>query len=424
MRYIIMASGAGKRWNNYLGIPKHLIEINGETLLARTTRLLKENNIEDYLITGEDERYKQYGTVISQTDHDCEIDRFEESCVDGPVCYLYGDVYYTEDAMKTIVSTKTNNIQFFGGEWEIYAIKIKNTKLFFKHKHRVKDLYLNKTIDRCIGWEVYRSLYNISFSEHKITKNYTLIADETDDIDYPSDYENFKKRIESKVKNSTKNCISVIIPCYNNAENTKKIIDKLLYQKTHYYPETEIIVIENGSTEDMSFLEQYNLHQIVLKHENETGVSHARNVGLDIAHGEYITFVDNDDDIADNYLHLLYQAMRESNSQYDFCIIPSYSDNQLIKNYNDIDLTNPVKDLWSVWHYCYNRRIIGNIRFNENLNVAEDIEWLRQVLPEDKINNGTKITTPIYYYKWANNENSLSHRFNRKEIPKYRNGDK
>ena len=66
MKYIIMAAGKGTRWNNYLGIPKHLIEINGETLLARTTRLLKENGIKNYIITSSDERYKQYGTTIPQ----------------------------------------------------------------------------------------------------------------------------------------------------------------------------------------------------------------------------------------------------------------------------------------------------------------------------------------------------------------------
>lgn len=112
MRYVIMAAGKGKRWNNYLGIPKHLVEINGETLLGRTTRLLKENNITDFVITGNDERYAKYGKLIPQTDKDCEIDRFEESIVNGSVCYLYGDVYYTENAIKTIINTNTDDIKF------------------------------------------------------------------------------------------------------------------------------------------------------------------------------------------------------------------------------------------------------------------------------------------------------------------------
>ena len=224
------------------------------------------------------------------------------------------------------------------------------------------------------------------------------------------------KEEKPTIKKTYYNCISVIIPCCNNATNTKKILDKLLYQKKHFYPETEILVIENGSTEDMSFLEEYDLKQVFVKHEEEIGVSHARNVGLDISHGEYITFVDNDDDVADDYLHQLYQAMRKESSKYDYCLIPSYSDNRIIADYNKIDLKNPVKSLWSVWHYCYNRRIINNIRFDENLNVGEDIGWLKQVLPEDKENNGILLKTPIYYYKWVNNENSLSHRFNRGEI--------
>ena len=198
MKYIIMAAGAGTRWNNYLGVPKHLIEINGETLLGRTTRLLKENGVENYIITCADPRYAQYGPTTPQTYYDCEIDRFEESLVDGPVCYLYGDVYYTEDAMKTIVETQTDDILFFGHNYEIFAIKIANRELFFKCKATVKHLYLTHQIGRCIGWEVYRCMHNIPYEEHKITERYVKILDGTDDIDYPQDYEAFKKKWEAK----------------------------------------------------------------------------------------------------------------------------------------------------------------------------------------------------------------------------------
>ena len=198
MKYIIMAAGAGTRWNNYLGVPKHLIEINGETLLGRTTRLLKENGVEDYIITCADPRYKQYGPTSPQSHHDCEIDRFEESLVDGPVCYLYGDVYYTENAIKTIVETQTDDILFFGHEYEIFAIKIVNRELFFKCKTTVKHLYLTHQINRCIGWEVYRCMHHIPYEEHYITDRYVKILDGTDDIDYPYEYEAFKKKWEAK----------------------------------------------------------------------------------------------------------------------------------------------------------------------------------------------------------------------------------
>lgn len=192
MKYVIMAAGNGTRWNNYLGVPKHLIEINNETLLGRTTRLLKENGISDYIITSHDKRYKVYGKTINQTSHDCEVDRFEEINADE-ICYLYGDVYYTEEAIKTIIETKTDNILFFGSNEEIFAVKVKNKKLFFKHKNIVKKMFLSKKINRCIGWEVYRSLNNIPFNIHEIKEMYHFINDLTDDIDYPEDYERFMR---------------------------------------------------------------------------------------------------------------------------------------------------------------------------------------------------------------------------------------
>lgn len=197
MKYIIMAAGEGKRWNNYLGIPKHLIKINGETLLGRTTRLLKENGIYDYIITTDDERYKEYGKTMKQSYNDCEIDRFEK--VEESVCYLYGDVYYTEEAIKTITETKTKDILFFGSMVEIFAIKVKDRSTFYQHKERIKKLYQKGKIERCIGWEIYRSLNNIPLTEHQLKKRYVIIEDDTDDIDYPSEYEEFiKKRSVNK----------------------------------------------------------------------------------------------------------------------------------------------------------------------------------------------------------------------------------
>lgn len=92
MQYIIMADGEGKRWGDYLGIPKHLVKINGEPLIARTVRLLKENGVTDIIITSRDSRYDFEGTTrIAQSVRDCEIDRFEESTLStrGDRCMLH-----------------------------------------------------------------------------------------------------------------------------------------------------------------------------------------------------------------------------------------------------------------------------------------------------------------------------------------------
>lgn len=198
MKFIIMCAGKGKRWKNYLGIPKHFVKINGETLIGRTTRILKEHNI-DYVITSSDKRYKKYGITIPQSSNDCEVDRFENT-KDKEICYLYGDVYYTDEALDTIINTLTNEILFFGSDEEIFAIKIINKPLFMKHKNRVKRLYLKNKIERCIGWEIYRSLNNIPFNEHIINERYYLIDDGTDDIDYPEDYEHFVSKYEGGVE--------------------------------------------------------------------------------------------------------------------------------------------------------------------------------------------------------------------------------
>ena len=190
MKYIIMADGKGTRWNNYHNIPKHLIEIGGETLLARTVRLLRENDaLADIVITSHDPRYEVPGArrYEPQNNH-LEIDRFTEELIADDVCFLYGDTFYSESVIQKIADTPAEKLLFFGNERSIVAIKVADGALFRQHVDRVRALFLAGKIEKCIGWQVYQSFEGLPFGEKTIAADYILIQDGTEDFNSPEDY--------------------------------------------------------------------------------------------------------------------------------------------------------------------------------------------------------------------------------------------
>ena len=190
MKYIIMADGKGTRWNNYKNIPKHFIEIGGETLLARTVRLLRENDARaDIVITSHDPRYEVPGArrYEPQNNH-LEIDRFTEEIIADDVCFLYGDTFYSESVIQKIAYTPAEKLLFFGNERSIVAIKVADGALFRQHVDRVRALFLAGKIEKCIGWQVYQSFEGLPFGEKTIAADYILIQDGTEDFNSPADY--------------------------------------------------------------------------------------------------------------------------------------------------------------------------------------------------------------------------------------------
>ena len=190
MKYIIMADGKGTRWNNYHNIPKHFIEIDGETLLARTVRLLRENDARaDIVITSHDPRYEVPGArrYEPQNNH-LEIDRFTEELIADDVCFLYGDTFYSESVIQKIADTPAEKLLFFGNERSVVAIKVADGALFRQHVDRVRALFLAGKIEKCIGWQVYQSFEGLPFGEKTIAADYILIQDGTEDFNSPADY--------------------------------------------------------------------------------------------------------------------------------------------------------------------------------------------------------------------------------------------
>ena len=113
--------------------------------------------------------------------------------------------------------------------------------------------------------------------------------------------------------------ISVIVPVYNVEKYLPKCIDSIINQT---YKNLEIILVDDGSPDgcgkicdDYAKLDD----RIKVIHKKNGGRSEARNVGIDIAKGEYIGFVDSDDYIESNFYELLLKAVLDNNADISIC---------------------------------------------------------------------------------------------------------
>lgn len=124
VRVLIICAGQGTRWEGYLGTEKHLVEIEGERLLDRTVRLLSEQGVGNVcVVTKEyDERYNVLGTsqevVCVDYENNVDADKFLSSKhlwhKAGRTIVLYGDCYFTDQAMEVIV-------HFPKREWTLFC---------------------------------------------------------------------------------------------------------------------------------------------------------------------------------------------------------------------------------------------------------------------------------------------------------------
>lgn len=116
-----------------------------------------------------------------------------------------------------------------------------------------------------------------------------------------------------------KDLISIIVPTYNNEKYIKDCLESLIKQ-TYY--NIEIIVINDGSTDNTyNILKQYEEkdNRIKIINRDNSGVSRTRNIGMDIAKGQFITFVDADDWVETNFIEELYKCAIENNSDIVRC---------------------------------------------------------------------------------------------------------
>jgi hypothetical protein len=223
MDIYIACAGSATRWKNYMNVPKHLVTIENERLLDRTVKKCKEcfPNATIYITYSDEitkDMYRVEGTSLVKIQTDvtsepalCSLLPYYN--VEKDVLVLLGDVYFSENAFRiisecneknkvTVYGRKRQNIKTGCKAGELFAFwipKMEQDK-FKECISQTQLLFKEKYIDRFLSWEII-SLWFSNVNDMKQcfelrrypNKWFTEIIDETEDFDFPEDFDKWNK---------------------------------------------------------------------------------------------------------------------------------------------------------------------------------------------------------------------------------------
>ena len=204
--------------------------------------------------------------------------------------------------------------------------------------------------------------------------------------------------------------ISVIVPVYNVEAYLERCVESILQQT---YAHFELILINDGSTDSSGQICDHLASQyenIKVYHIENAGVSNARNMGIQLATGSWVTFIDSDDFVTQDYLATLAGAVEGLN--VGFVIAPLHH----IKNgiVTDLPPHSGKTELWSTEETMkellmttrtsffpvaklFKRDLLAYEKFNTNYHLAEDALFLTELLLKTRC-SCVFIDKPVYYY--------------------------
>ena len=213
---------------------------------------------------------------------------------------------------------------------------------------------------------------------------------------------------------------SVVIAAYNSDLWISKAINSIINQTLNFEKNIQIIIVNDGSTDNtgqicQGFKAKYPKNIKYIVNEENLGPSETRNIGLKQSSGEYINFLDSDDYISSTTFRNILNFFNKYGDEIDLVSIPIYffgekeGEHPLNFKYDkdkSVNLfENPDHIQLSSSSCFFKRKSIGNLKFNNNITVSEEVVFINQLLLKNP-NIGFCIGGK-YYYRKRDDKSSL-----------------
>ncbi|MDN0069800.1 glycosyltransferase family 2 protein [Collinsella ihumii] len=209
--------------------------------------------------------------------------------------------------------------------------------------------------------------------------------------------------------------LSIIVPAYNIEKYIGRCIESLTSCANEAF---EIILVDDGSSDRTGEICRYYAqmdHRIIYHYQNNSGVSTARNAGIEKSRGSYVWFCDGDDWVETGSVDMILSAIDESMPS-----IIAFAENRVDQDGGILGVTNapklidgkrvlPLQCDDSLYPHChvFSRRLIGSdVRFDTSLALLEDCDFVYRLF----LRGGDHVVTiekPLYNY-WVTRRDSAS----------------
>ena len=213
--------------------------------------------------------------------------------------------------------------------------------------------------------------------------------------------------------------VSIIVPVYNTKPDfIEKCVGSLISQS---YPAIEIIIVDDGSKKEIAdYCETLNGldSRIRILHKDNGGVSSARNLGLNNAKGDYISFVDSDDWVHPEFIKVLVSLLEKNDSDLSVCAFNCiYTDKEIdispvnADDYKMLDKTEVFAALLHssrvggyLWNKIFKKDLVSH-KLDENLHYSEDFVFSAEYCTQ--IKTAVMTESQLYFYR-QNTDNVTS----------------
>lgn len=202
---------------------------------------------------------------------------------------------------------------------------------------------------------------------------------------------------------NNKPLVSIIVPCYKVEQYLPNCIESIFCQT---YTNWELILIDDGSPDNCgNICDDYAVkdNRIKVVHKQNGGLSSARNAGMKIMTGDYVTFLDSDDFLHKDALHILVKHAKKHDAQIVQCnfvrgsetVFPDWSNHEKVDVYDNHTVFTKFAAKIIVWGKLYKRELLDDITMPEGI-INED-DWTTWKIYY-KAKTIVVTSRPLYYY--------------------------